>query len=41
MVKLKTGKEIYVFGGYAFEGRMNRGQVEQWKQRLERAINHV
>ncbi|MFN8611707.1 MAG: hypothetical protein U0931_29450 [Vulcanimicrobiota bacterium] len=38
VVKLNSGREIPLFGGCAVEGRMNRSQVEQWRQRLESAV---
>lgn len=41
VVKLTSGKEISLFGGCVIEGRMNRSQVEQWRQRLEAVVQRA
>ena len=38
VVRLGSGKEIYLFGGCVFEGRMNREWVEGIRQRFEQAL---
>jgi hypothetical protein len=38
MVRLKSGTEIYLFGGCVFEGRMSRQWIDDLKSRFEKAI---
>ena len=38
VVQLKSGKEIHLFGGCVFEGRMSREWVEGIRQRFEQAL---
>jgi len=37
VVRLKDGRDMYLFGGCVFEGRMNREWVEGVRARLEQA----
>jgi len=38
VVTLKNGKEVYLFGGCVFEGRMSREWVEGLKRQFEMAV---
>lgn len=38
VVRLGSGKEIYLFGGCVFEGRMNRAWAEGIRQHFEQAL---
>jgi hypothetical protein len=38
VVTLTNGKEIYLFGGCVFEGRMNREWIEALRSRFEKAV---
>ena len=38
VVRLNSGREIYLFGGCVFDGRMNRERVEGIRQTLEQAV---
>jgi hypothetical protein len=38
VVRLKSGKEIYLFGGCVFEGRLSREWIEELRSRFDRAI---
>lgn len=39
IVRLKSGKEIYLFGGCVFEGRMSREQIEGMKSFFEKTVS--
>jgi len=39
VVRLKSGKDIHLFGGCVFEGRMNRQWIDDLKERFEKAIS--
>jgi len=39
IVRLKSGKDIHLFGGCVFEGRMNRQWIDDLKERFEKAIS--
>lgn len=38
VVRLKNGKEMHLFGGCVFEGRMDRGWIDGLRVRFERAV---
>ncbi len=38
VVTLGSGKEIFLFGGCVFEGRMNREKMEDLRERIEQSI---
>jgi hypothetical protein len=38
VVRLKSGEEIYLFGGCVFEGRMSREWAEGIRRSFEQAI---
>jgi hypothetical protein len=38
IVRMRSGKEIYLFGGCVFEGRMSRQWIDDLRARFERAV---
>ena len=41
VVHERSGKDIYLMGGCAFEGRMNRERMERLREQFERAVRGI